>query len=253
MILGKDLTMTLGDTTNGLAASKSCNLRVETDFIEVCSPTDGSWREYLPTIKAWSASVDTLVASLADHKKLLKAQNDNERLMCCFFDAALNEFYKGYCYIKNLDIKGSIGGLATMSVTLQPTGRLEWAEEVIQQMAAGNSQTISGRYIEPGVYGVQIQQDAVSSVIINELTISKDTRISLPNGYALINADLTTTAGYLNDGSGASPTMSAAAIAYNNSGADKAVVVKGQSRAIKVTVVANVVTKQKPYYYLSKF
>lgn len=253
MILGKNLILTVGDESRGLAASKSCDLSIDTDFIEVCSPVNGSWKDYLPTINSWSASVDMLVASLSDHKALLKKQDNKEKLMCCFFDTDLQEFYKGYCYIKGLQIKGTIGGLATMGVTLQPTGKLDWAEEHIQQMAAGNTQTISGRYIEPGVLGVHIRQANGRSVILNELTISKDTRISLPNGYALINADLTTTAGYLNDGSGATTTMSAAAIAYNNSGAEKAVVVKEQSREIKVTVVANVVTKQKPYFYLSKF
>ena len=53
MILGKNLILTVGDDSRGLAASKSCDLSIDTDFIEVCSPVNGSWKEYLPTINSW--------------------------------------------------------------------------------------------------------------------------------------------------------------------------------------------------------
>lgn len=195
MILGRNLILTLGDESQGLAASKSCNLSVDTDFIEVCSPVDGSWRDFLPTVKSWSASVDTLVASLSDHKKLLQKQNNNEKLVCCFFDQNLQEFYKGYVYIKGLQIKGTIGSLATMGVTLQPTGKLTWAEETVVDMSR------SGIVVENRVISNNGSISAIvgRNLVLNEIVMSAYTRISLPTGAVLVKGDATTVAGYITD------------------------------------------------------
>ena len=195
MILGKNLILTVGDESRGLAASKSCDLSIDTDFIEVCSPVNGSWKDYLPTINSWSASVDMLVASLSDHKALLKKQATKEKLMCCFFDTDLQEFYKGYCYIKGLQIKGTIGGLATMGVTLQPTGALEWAEE--QDVYTTTGTKIDSKALVMSGTQISISANSNLNVFVKEVSLTGDTRVTLYKQGAVVKGDATTVASWI--------------------------------------------------------
>lgn len=252
MILGKNLILTVGDESRGLAASKSCNLSIDTDFIEVCSPVNGSWKEYLPTINSWSASVDMLVASLSDHKALLKKQDNKEKLMCCFFDTDLKEFYKGYVYIKGLRIKGTIGSLVDMSVILQPTGALEWSEEVIVDMHDGESepgvslmydQNINRVFIDNGILG--------ESVLIKEIMIDNDTRVTLDNFGVVVNAN-----GYLDVktmlANKDTSALNESAVLINSKGSEKSVILKKQSASYNVYALVNS-HQSSVVKYLSKF
>lgn len=251
MILGKNVIMTLGDINRGLAASKSCNLGITTDFIEVCSPVQGSWKEYLPTIKSWSASVDTLVATLADHKTLMKKQENNEMLFCCFFDNDLQEFYKGNCYIKNIDLKASIGGLATMSVGIQPTGKLNWAEETEIDMT--NGVLVADKYMLFNLTNdVMIQPSMGGGIYLQELSITQDTRITLPSRGMVINASASDAATMINAHNDSS--LNANAIMSNGiANTSKSVVVKKQASAYPVTILVNSADSNQPVITLSKF
>lgn len=251
MILGKNLILTVGDESRGLAASKSCNLSIETDFIEVCSPVDGSWKEYLPTINSWSASVDMLVASLSDHKALLKKQDNKEKLMCCFFDINLQEFYKGYVYIKGLQIKGTIGGLASMSVSLQPTGKLDWAEETDINMKQGV--LVKDRYMLFNFTNdVMIQPSKGGGIYLQELSITQDTRITLPSRGMVINANASNAATLINLYKDS--LLNANAIMSNGiANTSKSVVVKKQASAYPVTILVDINDSSQPVITLSKF
>ncbi len=251
MILGKNLILTVGDENRGLAASKSCDLSIDTDFIEVCSPVNGSWKEYLPTINSWSASVDMLVASLSDHKVLLKKQDNKEKLVCCFFDTNLQEFYKGYCYIKGLQIKGTIGGLATMGVTLQPTGKLDWADETEIDMTDGL--LVEDKYMLFGINNeVMINPSYGGGIYLQELNITQDTRITLPSSGMVINAsasDVETMIYEHNDSS-----LNVNAIMSNGiDNISKSVVVKKQASAYPVTILVNSSDASMSVITLSKF
>lgn len=251
MILGKNLILTVGDESRGLAASKSCNLSIETDFIEVCSPVDGSWKEYLPTINSWSASVDMLVASLSDHKALLKKQDNKEKLMCCFFDINLQEFYKGYVYIKGLQIKGTIGGLASMSVSLQPTGKLDWAEETDINMKQGV--LVKDRYMLFNFTNdVMIQPSKGGGIYLQELSITQDTRITLPSRGMVINANASNAATMIKQYKDS--LLNANAIMSNGiANTSKSVVVKKQASAYPVTILVDINDSSQPVITLSKF
>lgn len=251
MILGKNLILTVGDESRGLAASKSCNLSIETDFIEVCSPVDGSWKEYLPTINSWSASVDMLVASLSDHKALLKKQDNKEKLMCCFFDINLQEFYKGYVYIKGLQIKGTIGGLASMSVSLQPTGKLDWAEETDINMKQGV--LVKDRYMLFNFTNdVMIQPSMGGGIYLQELSITQDTRITLPSRGMVINANASNAATMIKQYKDS--LLNANAIMSNGiANTSKSVVVKKQASAYPVTILVDSNDSSQPVITLSKF
>lgn len=252
MILGKNLILTVGDESRGLAASKSCDLSIDTDFIEVCSPVNGSWKEYLPTINSWSASVDMLVASLSDHKALLKKQDNKEKLMCCFFDTDLQEFYKGYCYIKGLQIKGTIGGLATMGVSLQPTGKLNWAEETEIDMTDGV--LVSGKYmLLQDTNDITIMPSIGGGIYLQELSITQDTRITLPSRGVVINANASDVATMINE-TGNYSSLNANTILLNwIENISKSVVVKKQANAYPVTILVNSLDASMPVITLSKF
>ena len=251
MILGKNLILTVGDESRGLAASKSCDLSIDTDFIEVCSPVNESWKEYLPTINSWSASVDMLVASLSDHKVLLKKQDNKEKLMCCFFDINLQEFYKGYVYIKGLQIKGTIGGLANMSVSLQPTGKLDWADETEINMTDGVF--VANKYMFFNFINyVKIQPSMGGGIYLQELSITQDTRITLPSIGMVINASASDSATMINSFKDSS--LNANAIMLNGiANSSKSVVVKKQASAYPVTILVNSSDASMPVITLSKF
>lgn len=251
MILGKNLILTVGDVSRGLAASKSCNLSIDTDFIEVCSPVNGSWKEYLPTINSWSASVDMLVASLSDHKELLKKQDNKEKLMCCFFDTDLQEFYKGYCYIKGLQIKGTIGSLATMNVSLQPTGKLEWADEVEMSMDEGEAKPNVSLVFYEVTNRVVVVRRIGYSVLIQRIIIDNDTRITLGMKGVVVNASYSDVSTMLiNEDSAA---LNAAAVLINSGEDEKSVIIKKQSESFSVYVLVNSANGRDIVKYLSKF
>lgn len=251
MILGKNLILTVGDENRGLAASKSCDLSIDTDFIEVCSPVDGSWKDYLPTINSWSASVDMLVASLSDHKALLKKQDNKEKLMCCFFDTDLQEFYKGYCYIKGLRIKGTIGGLATMGVTLQPTGKLDWAdEETLSIDLASAYPRMLGLLVGTNTVTVMDRTAGDPQLIAWEVMVTNETRFTIKRA-AIINQPLSVVEGWIM--SKDSSNIQASAIAVETSYVNKDVIVK-PSGELRVTILQN--DNNATFYpitYLSKF
>ena len=249
MILGKNLILTVGDENRGLAASKSCQLSIDTDFIEVCSPVNGSWKDYLPTINSWSASVDMLVASLSDHKALLKKQDNKEKLMCCFFDTDLQEFYKGYVYIKGLQIKGTIGSLADMSVSLQPTGKLNWADEVEIDMSTGS--VVQNKALRWNSLGEITILPTGVGINYKELTISNDTRITLQSSGVVLNASAADVETMLNNND--STSINASAILSNPNTTPKSVVVKKQSNSYPVTILVSNSLADQPVITLSKF
>lgn len=251
MILGKNLILTVGDESRGLAASKSCDLSIDTDFIEVCSPVNGSWKDYLPTINSWSASVDMLVASLSDHKALLKKQNNKEKLMCCFFDTDLQEFYKGYCYIKGLQIKGTIGGLATMGVTLQPTGALEWAEEETLSIDLASSfPRMLGLPAGTNTVTVMDRVAGDPQLIAWEVMVTNETRFTIKRA-AIINQPLSVVDGWIIAKN--NTNIQASAIAVETSYVNKDVIVK-PSGELRVTILQNDNDATLyPITYLSKF
>lgn len=251
MILGKNLIMTLGDNNRGLAASKSCNLSIDTDFIEVCSPVEGSWKEYLPTIKSWSASIDTLVASLSDHKALVAKQDNNEKLICCFFDTDLQEYYKGHCYIKNVQIKGTEGSLAKMGVILQPTGKLEWADQetLSIDLASAYPRTLG---LPVGTNTVTVMDRAAGDpqLIAWEVMVTNETRFTIKRA-AIINQPLSVVEGWIM--SKDNSNIQASAIAVETSYVNKDVIVKPNG-GLRVTILQNDNNATLyPITYLSKF
>ena len=245
MIIGKDLIMTLGNASQGLAASKSCELGIDTELIEICSPFQGGWKAFLPTINSWNASAEMLVGTLATHKMLLQHQVNKDELECCFFDIGLQEFYRGNCYIKNLRLRGTVGSLAQMSMTIQPTGELEWADEKNIEM---NGTTLGTKQLN---FPFNISAVSGSSIVAVGITISADTRVTIPNGYVIINDDAANVISMINNLDNVG--LISKIILENNTGDYQSVVLKKSSNSYTVTVISNVMNPQPDIITLSKF
>ena len=127
MIHGKDLILTLDSVwgqTTALAAAKTCDVDTKTDFIEVASPTDGSWRQYVPTIHSWGLSAGLLMATPDTFNMLFNYQTNKTMLTARFYDSEMGMYYKGNTYISGLKATGNVGSLVSISVSFQPTGPL---------------------------------------------------------------------------------------------------------------------------------
>ena len=127
MIHGKDLILTINSEyaqNVALAASKSCEVEVNTDFIEVASPTDGAWKQYVPTYLSWGLSASSLLAYPETYNTLFAYQTNKTKLTVRFFDPDLGIYYKGNTYISNLRNTATVGSLVKISLNFQPTGPL---------------------------------------------------------------------------------------------------------------------------------
>ena len=114
-----------------LAASKSCSLSKSSSFIEVASPTDGSWESFVPAKKGWSMSSDCLLATMDAYKTLDAAWKAGTALTIRFFNTDYNENEVGTAYIESLELTASKGNLAKMSVSLKGSGPLSSGTKTI--------------------------------------------------------------------------------------------------------------------------
>ena len=226
MIHGRDLILSINGTP--IAASTTCDLSTATDFIEVCAPTGGEWKDYIPTQHGWDVSAGCLMATMENSDNLLKMQKSKQRLELSFYDQGLQVFYKGAAYIKKLDIVGNYGNLAKMSVAFQACGELLTATEksiLMNSALTPNRTQISGKDITFGATGnIIINNQAKLGMYAVGVTISADTRITLPPKFAVIKGSLDDVVAWINNGNNTS--LNANAISINSKGGKQSVVHK---------------------------
>lgn len=70
---GNNILIYLGD--NVIAATKSQEIQVDCDTIEISSPSSGDWRQHIVGRKSWSITVNFLVSAVGDLAKLLTVGN----------------------------------------------------------------------------------------------------------------------------------------------------------------------------------
>ena len=151
MIHGKDLILTINSEyaqNIALAASKSCEVEVNTDFIEVASPTDGAWKQYVSTYLSWGLSASSLLAYPQTFNTLFAYQTNKTKLTARFFDPDLGIYYKGDVYISNLRNTATVGSLVKISLTFQPTGPLTPSPVTEFRCGGESGGTISGYKID---------------------------------------------------------------------------------------------------------
>lgn len=138
MVKGKNLIVSCA-TSGVIAASKSCDFEIDTDFIEVCSPTDGEWSQSIPTISRWGVSCNMLMTTAEGLNVLRNIISARSILQLSFHDSSYNIRWGGSAYIKAIEITGRVGSLAILNVTFQPSGPLytaEWKEVTLSSIAS---------------------------------------------------------------------------------------------------------------------
>lgn len=133
MLKGKDLALYVAFDDNSaelLALSKSCNLDLSVDIIEVASIAVSKCRKVIPGKYSWQVTSDSLVAVQdAQLQKLMRAALTRQRLLV-FFEGAPNAetvlFHRWYgnVYIQSINVSGTLGSMATYKVTLVGDGPL---------------------------------------------------------------------------------------------------------------------------------
>lgn len=250
MIHGRDLILSINGTP--IAASTTCDLSTTTDFIEVCAPTDGEWKDYIPTQHGWDVSAGCLIATMENHSLLLTMQKSKQRLELSFYDKGLQVFYKGDAYIKKLDTVGNYGNLAKMSVAFQPCGELKAATAQVINMTTGES---TGRMLGWGMGEgrIYIMNRYSGDPFANtyELILTKDTRFTLLGRGAIINADADTVTNWIMSNN--EESINAAAIIVHPTWGQKTDVIRVPSGEVKVTVIMNSNEVNPNVIYLSKF
>lgn len=222
MIQGKDLILSLNGAP--LAASTTCELSTDTDFIEVCPPTGGEWKDYIPTQHGWGVSAGCLIATMENHSLLLRMQKSKQRLEITFYDQGLQVFYKGAAYIKHLDVIGRYGNLAKMSVAFQPCGELKAA--TAQQIDMTSGTTVSGvrMVFTKGLSTITMMKMSGNTIYVREVTVSTDTRITIQQGTVLVMGTAATVKSWLSAQN--TSLINSSIIAMNTDAAPKSIVHK---------------------------
>lgn len=151
MILGKNLILAIGGSP--LAAAKSCNIQQSQSFIQVASPTAARWKQVVPEALEWSISADCLIGTFDAYNTLDQAWRNGTALTIRYYDTDYNCNKTGTAYIASIDLKGSVGSLASMSISLKGSGELSkyagtaiTVSRTLQQTGKFYYHTTSGNY-----------------------------------------------------------------------------------------------------------
>lgn len=127
-VYGKDVILSIDQIE--VACARNCELDVEQDFIQVCSPVSGRWRKYIPSMIGWTASVEMLATTMENPQKWLEAMKQSQRpLTMRYFDIGMKIYQVGEVWISSWQNGASVQGLTTFSVQLQGNGELRKADE----------------------------------------------------------------------------------------------------------------------------
>lgn len=122
---GNDLIVS--DDSGALAASKSCTVNVSGETIEISSPDQGNWKEYIAGMKSWSASTTHLVkadgATGAPIKNLLLRVGKTYTLTFKM-NGYSNDTFTGKAICKSFKVTATRGSLINCSLEFTGTGAL---------------------------------------------------------------------------------------------------------------------------------
>lgn len=104
-----------------IAGTKSDEIQVEGELIEIASPTTGTWRTYVLGKKSWSLTVSWLLAAVSDVKSVLQV-GDHVQLQIGGGSGMV-----GYAYIKTVKVTATKGSLASGSFQFVGDGELAQA------------------------------------------------------------------------------------------------------------------------------
>lgn len=118
---GNDLILT--DSGGQLYASKSCDLVVQGEYIEIATANTAQWREYIAGRKDWSISISYLVS---EQKIKSDAAMVGQKLSVSIGRRSGQdvELLHGSAIVSEWRITGTRGNLVQGSFTLKGTGPL---------------------------------------------------------------------------------------------------------------------------------
>lgn len=120
IIHGRKLIVKVNGTA--IAAAKTCELGIDSETIEVSSPTQGLYKEYIAGRKSWSVSTGHLVMEIPGNAALVGTTVTLS--LCVNNDVVLT----GDAIVRSFDVSGTIGSLCSGRFAFTGTGPLEEPE-----------------------------------------------------------------------------------------------------------------------------
>ena len=122
-MLGRQLILAFGRAV--VASSVTCEVDMQTDTIEVASPTSGVFRDYIPSLCDWSISTSGLIKSASQQYDLFELWRNRSKLRVNYYDTEMRMVRSGYAIITNLRESAPNRSIPTYSISLQGCGELE--------------------------------------------------------------------------------------------------------------------------------
>jgi len=115
---GNDLILWVNGTA--VASSRTCDIEVERDLIEVSSPESGAWRNYIGGRRGWKVSVAMLVTTV---KGVVVKEGEDVYITIGSRDTSSDRL-AGYAICTSSRLTGTRGNLCTGSWTFHGDGAL---------------------------------------------------------------------------------------------------------------------------------
>lgn len=122
-MLGRQLILAFGRAV--VASSVTCEVEMQTDTIEVASPTSGVFRDYIASLCGWSISTSGLIKSASQQYDLFELWRNRAKLRVNYYDTEMRMVRSGYAIITNLRESAPNRSIPTYSISLQGCGELE--------------------------------------------------------------------------------------------------------------------------------
>lgn len=113
----------VGSSWVAIAGTKSDDIQVDGELIEIASPTTGTWKSYISGKKSWGLTVNWLLSAVSDVKSVLQV-GDRVKLRI----GGANGM-EGYAYIKTAKVTATKGSLANGSFSFVGDGELAQVTE----------------------------------------------------------------------------------------------------------------------------
>ena len=122
-MLGRQLILAFGGAV--VASSVTCEVDMQTDTIEVASPTSGVFRDYIASLCDWSISTSGLIKSASQQYDLFELWRNRAKLRVNYYDTEMRMVRSGYAIITNLRESAPNRSIPTYSISLQGCGDIK--------------------------------------------------------------------------------------------------------------------------------
>ena len=133
-MLGRQLILAFGRAV--VASSVTCEVDMQTDTIEVASPTSGVFRDYIASLCDWSISTSGLIKSTQQQYDLFELWRNRTKLRVNYYDTEMRMVRSGYAIITNLRESAPNRSIPTYSISLQGCGELATIEYTFASLSS---------------------------------------------------------------------------------------------------------------------